>query len=113
MRSPRVASLAVIRLEPHQQCLPACSSIDSRNSRYLIAARKFTFIYDRALLRLESGGLLARSLSGMAPRLAGGSTLLLVWPLAFLICEILLVPSSSCSTTLRSELWTCRLSPTS
>lgn len=56
---------------------------------------------------------MARSLSGRSPGSAGGSRLFLARPLALLIGEVALMASSSWRTTLRSEPWTCRLSPTS
>src|SRR6267143_1408007 len=63
--------------------------------------------------RLRRGGILARSLSGGPPGSRGGSRPFLAGAAEFLASGVTVVPSSSCRRTLRSELWTCKISPTS
>ena len=69
------------------------------------------FVLRRSIL--GRGGLLARSLSGVTPRVAGGSLLLEGRFVRFWNSGVLAVPLSSRSTTFKSELWTCKVSPKS
>lgn len=86
-------------------CLPACE-LRGPGGFWL---RRIQF-----RLRPRRGGRMARSLSGGPPGLAGASRALLAGVVGLVAPGVDTAPPlSSWRTTLRRELWTCKLSPTS